>query len=481
MRIRACFLTHVLASGFVQNCDCKNELQSTSLSTFIKPETSIYTQQACKPSSSGKTLPRKIPDGSRHDHPLNSTRLASSHDRSPRTQKSSVGLVYKFDQVDVEPILESTEEVDSLDGFVKQRCYSDEDDKRQEEICIYLNHAFDHGKGIVFLSYPSVFKEILTTFTIFKTDKAHTGKGNPSEQKFEVVDMPHKGGKGSVSLRRFFAGDSVVSEHIVFMMLTEPEVYAREDINSIMKTAVDYLPFETRATFATLHGEGETQEDWIRSTFRRNNFYVGLKAGGRERAFGAIVFQPTRLNHDCRPNTAYHIDAPTLKLHMHALRDIAQGEELTDTYIDTSTFRDERKENLQRNYGFDCGCSLCSLPTHMAKLSDYYIEKIQKLSTALDNVTPTSVATPGMAEQLINLYKLERLDITIHKAYTKAAVAYNAVGDTDKAKVYAALALKHGMIAAGPKWADWPTVLALEQNPEEHWSFKARLPKSSNS
>ncbi|EGF99279.1 uncharacterized protein MELLADRAFT_68699 [Melampsora larici-populina 98AG31] len=479
MQIGAFFLTHFLVFEFVQHCRCNNQLQSTSLSIFIKPETSIYTQQACISSSSEKTLLKKVPDAGRHNTPLNATRLGSSDARSSRALKSSVGLVYKFDQVDVEPILESSE-LNDLDGFVKQQCYSHEDDDAQEPICIYLNYKFDHGRGMVFLSYPSIFKEILTTFTIFKTDKAHTGQEKTSEQKFEVVDMPQKGGKGSVASRRFYPGDPVVSEHLVFIMLSEPEVFARKDINKIMKRAVDYLPFETRATFATLHGEGDTQEDWIRSTFKRNNFYIPLKANDREYRFGAIVFQPTRLNHDCRPNTAYYVDGVTLTLHMHALRDIAPGEELTDSYIDTSTYRDERKQNLQKNYGFDCTCSICSLPSHMIKLSDYHIEKIQKLNAALDNYTPTSIATPGMAEQLINLYKLERLDITIYKAYTRASVAYNAVGDTDQAKIYAALALTHGLIAAGPRWSDWPTVLKLEQNPEEHWSYKSRLPKPTS-
>ncbi|KAH9810182.1 hypothetical protein DFH28DRAFT_903232 [Melampsora americana] len=482
MRTGACFLTHFLISGFVQHSRCDNELQSDSQHVFTNPEALAHTQQACISSSSDKTLPKDVSDARRHNTPLNATYLASTDCRSSESEhvKSSVGLVYKFDQVDVEPILKSSEELDGLDGFVKQQCYPHEDDDKQEPICIYLNYAFDHGRGIVFLSYPSVFKEILQSFTIFKVDEGHPDEKKPSEKKFEVVDMPHKGGKGTVALQRFYPGDSVVSEHTVFVMLSEPEVFSRPNINQIMKAAVDYLPFETRATFATLHGEGDTQENFIRSVYKRNNFYLGLKAGERELRFGAIVFQPTRLNHDCRPNTSYYIDAPTLKLHMNALRDISPGEELTDSYIDTSKFREERKGNLKRNYGFDCACSLCSLPTHMVKLSDYHIENIQKLSATLDDFTPNSLATPGMAEQLINFYKLERLEITIYKAYVKASAAYNAVGDTDKAKVYAALALTHGMISAGPKWSDWPTVLKLEQNPEEHWTFKARLPKSTS-
>lgn len=64
-------------------------------------------------------------------------------------------------------------------------------------------------------------------------------------------------------------------------------------------------------------------------------------------------------------------------------------------------------------------------------------------------------------------------------AYLKASLAYNAVGEWEKARIYAALALTSGLIAFGPKWPEWTTAMELEQEPETHWSFKARLLKPS--
>ncbi|EGF99275.1 uncharacterized protein MELLADRAFT_112840 [Melampsora larici-populina 98AG31] len=449
MRIRACFLTHFLIHGFVEKCCCNNDLHSNSLPIFIKPESSPYTQQTCVPPSSDQLLPNKVSIDSRHGSSLNSC-IPSPDSESSRALKSSVGLVYKFDQVDVKPILESVELDDDLDGFVKQECYPGQDNNNREPVCIYLNYAFDHGRGMVYLATPSVFKAILPNFTVFKPKKDPKAQENLSGKRFEVVDMPHKGGKGTVSLQRFYPGDLIVSDHTVFVSMTEPDVWRREDIGDIMKTAVDYLPFETRATFATLHGEGETQGEWIKSAFERNNFYHVLKVGEYERPFGAVVFEPTRLNHDCRPNAGYHFDTETLQIHVHALRDISLGEELTVAYI---------------------GGEL---------LSDYRIEKIQELTTVLDDWKSTSVATPSMAERLVNLYKLERLDVSIHKAYLKASLAYNAIGEWERSRIYAALALASGLVALGPKWAEWPTAMELEQEPETHWSFKARLLKTSS-
>ncbi|KAH9810165.1 hypothetical protein DFH28DRAFT_501757 [Melampsora americana] len=480
MRIRASFLTHLLVYGFVEHCRCNNELQSNTQHVFTEPESLAHAQQACMSSSCENFFPNKVSVSNRHNTPLNSTHQASPDDSFSAQPKSSIGLVYKFDQVDVEPILESSKESNDLDGFIEQQCYPDQKNSDREPVCIYLNYAFDHGRGMVYLATPSVFKAILPHFTVFKPKKHPTAEEKPSGKKFDVVDMPHKGGKGTVSLQRFYPGDLIVSDHTVFVSMTEPDVWRRDDIGMIMKVAVDYLPFETRATYATLHGEGETQGEWIKSAFERNNFYHALTVEEYQRPFGAVVFEPTRLNHDCRPNAAYHFDTETLQLHVHAIRDISPGEELTVTYIGGELVKSERQESLLRNYGFSCSCSLCSSPPHIAKLSDHQIEKIQELGPLLDDWTSASEATPTMADRLINLYKLERLDLSIHKAYLRASLAYNAVGESEKAKIYAALALASGLVSLGPKWGDWPGAMELEQEPETHWSFKARLPRPSS-
>lgn len=42
----------------------------------------------------------------------------------------------------------------------------------------------------------------------------------------------------------------------------------------------------------------------------------------------------SRLNHDCRPNADYHWDPETLTQHIHAVRPIAAGEEITVSYME---------------------------------------------------------------------------------------------------------------------------------------------------
>jgi len=40
------------------------------------------------------------------------------------------------------------------------------------------------------------------------------------------------------------------------------------------------------------------------------------------------------MNHDCRPNADYHYDPDTLAQHIHAIRPIAEGEEITISYLE---------------------------------------------------------------------------------------------------------------------------------------------------
>ena len=42
-----------------------------------------------------------------------------------------------------------------------------------------------------------------------------------------------------------------------------------------------------------------------------------------------------------------------------AKEDIAQGEEVTISYVDPSWPEELRRETLKRNYGFDCHCRVC--------------------------------------------------------------------------------------------------------------------------
>lgn len=77
-------------------------------------------------------------------------------------------------------------------------------------------------------------------------------------------------------------------------------------------------------------------------------------------SFDSGVFETySRLNHSCRPNVMNNWDSKTQRLYVHALCDIAVGEELTTAYVDVLLRRKERQEILKGHYAFECTCKAC--------------------------------------------------------------------------------------------------------------------------
>jgi hypothetical protein len=80
-----------------------------------------------------------------------------------------------------------------------------------------------------------------------------------------------------------------------------------------------------------------------------------------------------------------------------------------------------------------------------------------------------------MAETLVSLYKQERLISTLGIGYTFAALTHNSFGNVDRAYMYAALAIEHTMLNAGPDVYDAVTMMVLVEDPKAHWSYKMRI------
>lgn len=70
------------------------------------------------------------------------------------------------------------------------------------------------------------------------------------------------------------------------------------------------------------------------------------------------------------------------------------------------------------------------------------------------------------------------MESIIDNAYSLASLTYNSYGDTGQARVYASLAIAHGIYINGPDWTTLDAHILLERAPERHWSYQNRLPKN---
>ena len=75
------------------------------------------------------------------------------------------------------------------------------------------------------------------------------------------------------------------------------------------------------------------------------------------------------LNHSCDPNAFVRFDVPPAtdkkafppygSISVYTLRPISKDEEITISYIDTTSPFDKRQKDLKSRYFFDCSCNLC--------------------------------------------------------------------------------------------------------------------------
>ena len=194
----------------------------------------------------------------------------------------------------------------------------------------------------------------------------------------------------------------------------------------------------------------------------------------------------------------HYIDSSSLIHATYASRTILPGEEITTTCIysplppicnldclltrpDINVLQtyEERQAHLRAAWGFSCTCALCSSNIGEISTSDSRTREILEMQTYLSDWSAGSLATPKMSRQLLALYEAEEIHAAIGKGHVFAALAHNAVGDTFRAKKHARLAIEVGIVnSGGEKDEDVKDMLMLKENPEGHWSYMARMPKS---
>jgi hypothetical protein len=291
---------------------------------------------------------------------------------------------------------------------------------------------------------------------------------------FEVKEI-RSHGMGVVSNQSIFRGERIMNHGpILFIHDAIWETFAEEDYVPLLYTAVTRLPSATRDLFMNLAGQGKG--DPIDDILDTNSFNVNLFGinDSSPTSYSILIPEVARLNHNCRPNTAYHFTAETLTQTVLALRSIPPGEELTISYIPQLQPQKDRRALLHKSWGFHCDCSLCLTPSFLSAASDSRIHRANELKAELLDYTSLSKATPGMAELLISLYEQEQLWGPIYEAHQLAATEFNGVGDVWGAEKYARLGLEAALVYRGPGHVDVKALELFLEGPREHWSWMLR-------
>ncbi|KAE9985668.1 hypothetical protein EG328_007082 [Venturia inaequalis] len=354
-------------------------------------------------------------------------------------------------------------------------------DGTEDYYCIFSNKNFAGGRGITFITTPTVAAAVAQEPAFADPDSikgindlANQPWGPPA---YEMRALPGRG-LGMIANRTIFRGERLMQETPTFIYNRNMfEFFDDQDRIPFQWHAAYLLPEETREELLALHKHhgGDAIDDLMRT----NAF--GAYYGDPDVLHNNLLPRISRFNHDCRPNAHYYFDTETMTQYVHAVRTINPGEEVLINYTDAEYESVERQHAIHISWGFNCACSICRQPSTHVTASDTRLRLIKALKLKLNDWTEDQPNRTAMAETLIQLYQQERLDVPIATAYESAAYAYAIEGDEFTARKYAALAVESMTIYYG---ASHPLTLDLEVmmlDPKQHRTWLYRVPKNEGS
>ena len=212
-----------------------------------------------------------------------------------------------------------------------------------------------------------------------------------------VLSMPHgftlrevEGkGLGAFAIQVFHRGDLILADKPLFIV-DKPDsggsVYQSNISSTFQKLSVD----EKREFLSLKNGHAGSQHlsDPVLGIASSNAFAVSDTAS-------AICILASRFNHSCSPNARYSWHAEGGRLRIHALREIAIGEEIYVSYLSGrhvyGSHRTDRQNRL-KIYGFICTCTVCSLPSSEQKASDTRRVEIARIWESVPYFMPHQTA-----------------------------------------------------------------------------------------
>ena len=184
------------------------------------------------------------------------------------------------------------------------------------------------------------------------------------------------------------------------------------------------------------------------------------------------------INHSCLPNAYNSWNSGSKCETIFAIRYIKSGEEITISY-DKGGPSTSRRAYLKDQFGFDCGCPLCSLPSSDLRISDARRLQIKSLDDAI-----------GDSERVINrpehsLADCQLLLRVLEAEYKGGAGALNARlyydafqisithGDQARASVFAERGHRSRIMCEGEDSPETQQIKALMEKPTAHRNFGA--------
>jgi hypothetical protein len=131
---------------------------------------------------------------------------------------------------------------------------------------------------------------------------------------------------------------------------------------------------------------------------------------------GSVFAVACRINHACAPNAHISWSKALAKQTVHAMYEIAAGDEITVSYAHPGSVCAARRSHLRNKFGFDCTCVLCALTGEALQASDVRQRQLAALAVLLavphaSRASKTQTSTVDLVAEKLHLLKAEGLPI----------------------------------------------------------------------
>ena len=278
---------------------------------------------------------------------------------------------------------------------------------------------------------------------------APTGHNVEASAPYTIKSSPGKG-LGMFTTKDIAKGTRILAEK-PFFSLTEEAVVSESDPyapNDVSK-AFDRLPASEKLKYLGLHCPERPDCSLILSIYEANCFEMGSGT--------CICLDASRINHSCMPNAYYSWNSSIERVTLHAVKDIAEGEEITISYCSAYHTLEERKHELEP-YVFTCRCPACQTDTDFGIGSQVRRQQMLNLNEEIADYQhdpPTARAEYGHRDEqsailrLINLIDEEGLIYEKSLVYHDAAECALKRGSRKNALEYASKELDVDLCCVG--------------------------------
>ncbi|KAH9949134.1 hypothetical protein B0H21DRAFT_729680 [Amylocystis lapponica] len=207
-----------------------------------------------------------------------------------------------------------------------------------------------------------------------------------------IEPTPGKG-VGMFATRAIVAGELVCAERPTYAIrLGLKCAYDELDTGALQCNALRGLGESARtALLALKNSYSESDIDPIRGTLLTNVLPIDITEKpdkNPDNTFHGCFTTLSRANHSCRPNANYFFSFSTFHGQFWAMRDIAEGEEITISYAELTDSRAARQARLSSRFFFTCACETCTLSPLLQRESDARREGLARLIARIADESP---------------------------------------------------------------------------------------------